>query len=239
MGVRSQGRRSRWGVNVLVACAFLAAGCATADETASTRGSLATVPATTPTSSASDNPASAATVAPSPSTAIMTTATPIPPPYSARYAGMRYVHVTNATEEGLPNGIVQHEGWPVIDQDLNMVPAHEWWPKAPRYWGARVTDQRRRMIWFERFVRAPDPDRHEVEIVDTRDLPRSRDNEQLLSDSCKLNGRRDPELMALARFSGGTFSTEIQSAWRLNRKTARIDDLATRGIVCESKADRL
>jgi hypothetical protein len=72
-------------------------------------------------------------------------------------------------------------------------------------------------------------------VLDVAVVPELRNGELLRSGDCKLRGRRDPEIAAIAKFDGyenREMFTEIRQAWRIDTRSQKISEIPTQGVSC-------
>ncbi|AFY68789.1 hypothetical protein Pse7367_0479 [Thalassoporum mexicanum PCC 7367] len=72
-------------------------------------------------------------------------------------------------------------------------------------------------------------------VLDVAVVPQLDDGESLHNGICKLRGKRDPEIAAIAKFDGYEDQesfTEVSQAWRIDTKAQRISEIPTRGVSC-------
>lgn len=176
--------------------------------------------------------------APQPSQPTTTTvpSTPAAPPSTTtstreesaeRYIGLRYDGVL-AGQEQFPDGVDHLGGGLLVDGSLEET-------KDPLYSFEHVRDEGgKEALWLERVLSPRGAAESEFEVVDAVDVPPRKDGDTLEFE-CKLGERDDPEIVTVARFDAtpySRFSSRILAAWRLNRRTERIESISPEGVSC-------
>lgn len=84
-----------------------------------------------------------------------------------------------------------------------------------------------KMIWLSE-IKCRNDYVHDVLV-----LPTLNSNQMLVTSYCRINGKEDPEILAIGEFETGTIPLKtIDQAWRANRQAAKFEEIATTGIEC-------
>src|SRR5207302_718895 len=145
---------------------------------------------------------------------------------------------------------VDHLGEGLVGADSELGSAEFSW--------ADVRQGGRQMLWLQRFIDPPERASRRVEVVDSVDAGPLGDGYQLLVGRCRQDGGQpDPEIAGMVRFAGEEedagsedgpdstgpagdqheFSSDVRSAWRLDRQSGRIEPVAVDGLRCQSLGD--
>jgi hypothetical protein len=172
-------------------------------------------------------------------------APPPPAPSGGDPAGyLGFVYPQTASGGNYPQG-VEHLG----DGLVGSGDAFGW---------AHVRHDAQQMLWFQRFLDPVGAGRR-VQVVDAVDAGPVEDGYDLLIGWCRYgSGKTDPEIAAMTRFAGEAdgerkadgeadaahaegdgppVSSDIRAAWKLNRRSGRIEPVELSGLICQSPGD--
>jgi hypothetical protein len=88
------------------------------------------------------------------------------------------------------------------------------------------------MLWMSRVIGADPSGRPLFEIVDILKLPPRNKGELVAVFACCYGGRTNDAIVAYT----DKYYYRVSKAWLANRKTSRIEEVSTRGIVCQDPA---
>lgn len=92
---------------------------------------------------------------------------------------------------------------------------------------------RRRFLTFDRGVARAGPQAVWL-ITDVFWLPRLPRSFRLVS-TCARGTQRDPELLAVVRFTDAEWFTDVRWVWRANTATGRFEPASSQGVRCENE----
>ena len=101
---------------------------------------------------------------------------------------------------------------------------------------AEVKDTKIHMLWFSELTHFDTKGKAHWIVRDVLTLP-SLDSTEVVSlvGFCFVDQVRDPEVVAVAKWSDTEFYTEIVSAWRASRRTAHFAPISVKGLRCENE----
>ena len=93
----------------------------------------------------------------------------------------------------------------------------------------------RQMLWLTRLTSGDDATAPR-EVVAVLDIPRGEQNVSLVytPGACSLDGRADPEVVALAQVTFTPVLDPVVLAWRADRAGGRFVEVATAGVTCHN-----
>lgn len=106
--------------------------------------------------------------------------------------------------------------------------------------GGLVTDTpqaQKQMLWFETSVPPDSQGVISYQVLDAINLPPLKTSDVLVGSAgleCMRNGKRDPELVAIATNSDTDYLQQIKQAWRANRQAGKFEEIPPRDIVCNN-----
>ena len=134
---------------------------------------------------------------------------------SRNYIGLRY--------RTLPGNLQGLGGW-TIGSPFS----------SPEYSVSHVQQGKKQMLWLELILSRDNAGKPLFEVKDVLNLPSLKSTEQLASVGCLVNGKRDPEVIAIAVLEDTEYWGKIRRAWRANRRTTRFEEISPRNIACEN-----
>ena len=88
------------------------------------------------------------------------------------------------------------------------------------------------MVWLSRVTGADPSGRLSYQILDVLVLPQRKRGEIVTWLACCFGGKRNDSIIAYT----DKYYYRVLRAWIANRKTGRIEEVSTRGIVCQDPA---
>ena len=92
----------------------------------------------------------------------------------------------------------------------------------------------REMLWLERLLSesASEP---RTTVLAVLELPVLASGEAVLYALCRVNGRPDPEIVAVGLERDEEYFRTIRRAWRASRRSERFEETSSQGIDCENE----
>lgn len=130
------------------------------------------------------------------------------------YIGLRYGQDNNL------EGIV-YEGGNLLEP-LNGV----------EYGVSNVLKDSLNLLWLEKLTHRDAEGKAYWEIRDVLVLPEMSEYEGLLISVCQLNGRTDPEIIAIGIFTEDENVVKVRKAWRANRQIEKFEEIVVDSVIC-------
>jgi hypothetical protein len=91
-----------------------------------------------------------------------------------------------------------------------------------------------RMVWLVRATGRDSAGDPLWEVADVLVVPRTRDDERLSFFGCTVDGRPDPEVLAIALVEDAQWLDDVRRAWRASTASGRIEEIPVEGVACEN-----
>jgi hypothetical protein len=140
--------------------------------------------------------------------------------FNSNYLGLRYHHKT------LPKGLDYLGGW-IVDDPVN----------GREYTVTQIQKKTHHMLWLELIESRDKHGRVNVKVLDVINLSKLTPTDYLApGNTCSLNGKQDPQLIALVKLKNKNENTEyfqnIKKAWITNTQTGKFQEILTNNIIC-------
>jgi len=90
-------------------------------------------------------------------------------------------------------------------------------------------------LWFGSLVRRNERGEAEWVLVDTLSLPQQPPGYSLILGGCRVDGKSDPALVAVAKDEDRDSLRILLSAWRGDSESGKLHEISTKGIACENE----